>query len=733
MKSKIFLLFLTISIIQPIFSCGFYPIGDEMRINLLKAKDFGHPHYNPFIYTLYSFTPDIMNYDGDDSDENIGLWIKYCQNKVSKNEIIDYLHQNKKNEKSKFISYLKKNKKNDALKYLAFLKSTYIFTSYEEDPWERNSEDLKSKGSQLIKYCLNQIEKTKDEKIKIRYAFAGIRLAFYLKDNNNLKNIYHHVFENNSQKNILDYWSLHYYQATINNSIFNNYINAIVFNKAASKVFANYQYFNPKISKEEVYKLAKNDFEKAEIATLYGVHNSNYGLSEIRDLYYFNPNHKGFDFLILREVNKLEDWILSKRYIDLSFKQNFVGGIELENIKLKDDINYTIKFLSFLDEIDESHLKNNNVLRTVKAYVYFILGEYEKSNEILVTIKVNTEEQKLFINQLQTLNEICLNPEEKFTLNAQKTLMNSERNFHFMVAREFEINNQKIKAAYLLSQINQNQDIYWRTQNNISTLYNDLYYNSFFYIDATYTIPELSNLITDVKKNTYQGDFNVWLKNDILKNINHYFDLLGVKYLRQNNLNKALTNFKKINIEYWQEDRFNYLDANPFFTNFYSEHEKTTSDTITYNKVEVITKMLELLELTNQKNNPHKDYHCFLLANAYFNMTYYGNSWIMSRYYWSTNQIYNKPGLEDDENYFNAKIAKNYYLKAYKLAKQKSFKALCLRMVARCENYKKNKNSNAENLYTLNLKSEFPEYYEKLTSNCESFYNHLKKRQELLK
>lgn len=115
-------------------------------------------------------------------------------------------------------------------------------------------------------------------------------------------------------------------------------------------------------------------------------------------------------------------------------------------------------------------------------------------------------------------------------------------------------------------------------------------------------------------------------------------------------------------------------------------------------------------------------FNYFLAANCYFNMTQYGNSWMMRRYFWTSNAF--KTKLEDDEEYFNCLLAKQFYLKAKEVTRSKKFAALCLRMAGRCESYRMenlSQNQVKSNKYYLRLKKEYPADYEDLMSNCESF------------
>ena len=179
------------------------------------------------------------------------------------------------------------------------------------------------------------------------------------------------------------------------------------------------------------------------------------------------------------------------------------------------------------------------------------------------------------------------------------------------------------------------------------------------------------------------------------------------------------------------------LNANPFSADFYTEHEKSKNDTITYNKYQIAKKLQDYIakgdDLTNM--NRAKDY--FLAANCYLNMTYYGNSWMMRRYWWSTNEI--KSGLVDDEEFARCDLAKKYYKKAYEASTNDMQKALCLRMMGRCEKYAlfddleydrdfdyDKYGGYFEYVFSKNksykvLEENYPEEYYQLISNCETF------------
>jgi len=233
-------------------------------------------------------------------------------------------------------------------------------------------------------------------------------------------------------------------------------------------------------------------------------------------------------------------------------------------------------------------------------------------------------------------------------------------------------------------------------------------------------------LIGSILKNKIKDKFSIWEYNVVQKDISRLYDLLGTKYIRQNKLQNALASFKKVADTIWTSAlyHYGYLDANPFYTNYYNEHSKTADDSLKFTKTTITETLINYLNKASDPKIKNRAYYYFLVANCYFNMTQYGNSWMMRRYYWTRNET--KTNLEDDTEYFKCNLAKQYYLEANEVSKNKKFAALCLRMAGRCEEYKIRRNNNYKtiNRYFVQIKKQYPEYYEDLISNCESFNNY---------
>jgi hypothetical protein len=117
-----------------------------------------------------------------------------------------------------------------------------------------------------------------------------------------------------------------------------------------------------------------------------------------------------------------------------------------------------------------------------------------------------------------------------------------------------------------------------------------------------------------------------------------------------------------------------------------------------------------------------------------------GNASMMRRIFeWNR---YEFAVMEDEEEFRQSILAKKYYLLALKNAKTDKFRALCIRMAARCE---KNRLLNTHefydnyysadeekilqgNLYYRQLKNDYNEYFDDLASGCENFREYFEAR-----
>lgn len=309
-------------------ACGpMYPYGEEVRFCLLRPEYFSFTgKFSPFIYTSELF----YRYNGFDFDTvgrepNALLWKKRCKSEIPISEITDgvYNYSDAARGSNLFLKHLVKNNDIEALNYIAFAKSCENFNSFIIDPWERNDSYVLPQRRKLIEAALKAAETVKDGDIKKRYAFLAIRLAYYNEQYIDLSSTYKKYFFN-KENDIVDYWAMYFYAFTQKNKAYSNYLLSKVFRFAPDKRFMASSLYDRKLLSATL-PFAKNNQEKATILMLNAIRNPGKALAEIKQIQNLYPGWEGVDFLVLREINKIEDWVLTPYYTNFGIHLLIVG------------------------------------------------------------------------------------------------------------------------------------------------------------------------------------------------------------------------------------------------------------------------------------------------------------------------------------------------------------------------------------------------------------------------
>ena len=766
----LFILIFTSSVLN-VSACGYYPYGEEVRFNLLTPQFLGLRGMDQFYYSSKLFSENVVETSQKirvESDENIDLWFHYFNEKIDKETIYEAVYsltekefKNKKHA-NKLIQLLNQPVYVDEYKYLIFAKKCAPFNGDYSDPWEIKAKTNTNKRKVQIKKALKAAYICKNKELQRRYAYLSIRMSFYNNDGAKIKDIYTAFFEKVDSMTAIDYWVLHFKLHFEESSARRNVDVARVFAHSLEKRFAVHFRYDSAFSIEQSLSKAVNDDERADLMLLYTSKKADRALESIKSFNTYAPNDSQLEFLILREVNKLEDWILTPHYT-LFEPSLYADSYDASNKlmlqeRLKSDRKYAKEIADWMNSIEHAPGLRNDWWLSIKNYVRFIANDKKGLlQDVSKNMSFATKNEKLtqFNTMLYSLvfftstsNSNLINETVQNSLVRESKLHNNQ--FMFAIGRELEFKGNTTDAALIYSKINQyytetegertTNYSYWKTDNSYSTLSSDFFYDYFYYMDAQFTPEQVSAVILNIEKRNELTEFDQWKYAEIKHDLPKIYDLLGTKYVRQDKLESALFTFEKVNDSIWKSDNFPYkfyLGANPFYTNMFNEHKPTDGDTIKYTKVDIIRKLILYKAKIETETGDKKAYYNFQVANCYLNMSYFGNSWLMRRYYWSGYS--GKTGLEDEEEYLQANMAKKYYLQAEKVATNEKFAALSLRMAGRCEEYRlmnlknndefteNNRNSSpTENTYFAQLKNKYPAHYEPLISNCYSFQEYYK-------
>lgn len=748
-------LFISISTFS-VFACGFYPYGEDVRFNLLKPDVVMPNQVNWFHYCAYKFYYNDYDFQIDSKEqyaENIALWNTYFGNQYKESDIYEALIHatsadiRNPNCGNQFIEGLHKNGKTAEISYFIFAKSCNDFNRQGSDPWERVPKSFQRKRAKMIKKALQYAAATTQPELKKRYAYLAIRMAYYQADEKKVQQIYDQYFSKIKYDNALDYWALHFYTLTETESEQRSIHAALVFLNSTEKRFAIHEAFNKDVELSRLLDFAKTDNEKIALHFISASLSYEKALDHIEAIAAIDPNHPCLNFLVLREINKLEDWILTPTYTEFSTStSNFWEEVENQVItdRVSEDRDYASNLASVIQSITQRKSQPESWLDVYAVYAKFLARDFvgfESSLEAVGEKVGDNKGQIHLLNQIWILYRIANDrsifqmskEDQAFIMEEQKA---NENQFLLAVARELEMKKQYVAAACVFSHVNEGNNLdFWKSKQHHTTLGSDFYYEYFYYLDATYDINALKAIQQALTTNQSKDDFTQWCYVNLRKDETRFMDLIGTKFLRQNQLKEALNYFDQVNDTLWSSDytSFNeYLNKDPFSNDFYGRYTNEHKAEIekTYTKPELVREMLHCLNKINSSTGNEKAKYAYRLGNCYRNMTYYGNAWMMRRYYWSG--YARLSGLEDDEEYYHANLAQKYYLMASEATTSSKFAALSLSMAARCEQYgllfdiDANWRSDEEeavafklNKYFKRLMTEYPSDYDQLANSCD--------------
>ncbi len=731
---------------------------------------FDNSGMDPFYYTAEDWGAD---YDQlQKTDPNIQSWMDFSKSisvgldqmpTCTEEQVIEAIYKlggkelQNKNSKNNFIRLLHQLKRTDVVDYIIFAKSTNGLNEAQHVSWgwEKEEKDVSAKQLRKMKQAQKLAKSAKDPFLKRRYAYLGIRLGHYYGASDIPQKLFDtHVSGTN--EDIIYWWSKYFMLQNIKSSTRKNVELANVFMHTPSKREGIFWSYDFKLAKSDVLAEVKNDQERAAVLTMYLLRERGPAKKEIEKIRRIDPNFPLLDYLIVREINKLEDWIFTNHYsafppaITSVSKWGENSDARLK-VQLEKDKLYGYQFADWLRTISTKESVHQPLMQFGASYVMNMIGDQKDAIAWLDKVIEKdqlTSDQKKLAKQLHLLYRIrdgltyslITNDDQELIMDT--TLMNRTK-FLFSIGREWEFAGDKAAAIAMFSQWRQDswsEGQHWRSDKGRSTLLVDFYSDYFYYMDAQFSATDVDEVINFINSPSPRV-FDQWAKMRLKLRMNRLYDLLGTSYMRMNDLPSAIQSWKSVDDYYWKSEDQQYdifLRANPFYTDFNNEHKPTKADTIWFTKPEIAQKLNQMIHKTMDESISvsEKSKLYYHIANCYFNMTHNGNSWMMKRYWWSSWS--RETNLADDDEYHTCGIAKKYFLLAKETSEDEKVQALCLRMAGRCEKYRlywqqdyyssdySDEISYSDfifrtNTYYKQLKDEYPDDYDQLIENCYSF------------
>ncbi|MCV9931623.1 hypothetical protein OIU80_04960 [Flavobacterium sp. LS1R47] len=723
--TRIFSSLILLFAFQASFACGWYESAETSRLALFKSEREGFLKLHYFCYSANSYH-EVSQVSNRDQELNCLEWQKKIGTNVSTADIYTILYETDSDKfqaayknhtlkqvfaKNTFIATLLRLKNKPFLDYLVFAKKLEYnnIPSSKWESWGSINSYQENVNTVAIGDYNQKILSAKDAFLKQRYAFLILRDRFYSSDKAEVISLYDTYFANN-KNTILEPWALYYKALCIDDYPLQNYLLSKVFATCDDKTYAVMQHYNFKQTAATL-RLAKNDEERNMILIIESMRNPAPDLNTMKQVYSLDSNSVYFSFLVQREINKLEDWIFTPKYSSnkipaVSFNQmSWYDNYEKAKAEnFNKDIFYLRELKQFLiDAHSKVSGEQKDFMASAISQLCFIDDEIDLGKKYvnMISVKANVSIQLQKNIQLALVALKQDNLKEKDTQNnlfnyfnaiedlvqEDNSLLKNLYSLYRIASDEFSKQGDKTTAGLLFLKSNLKKEA-----TDSWYYYTPSFYEYTGYFERYATLEDMDDLIALYQKEDKTPFEKYICAGTTAPDVNFYRDVKGTIAFRKNNLAIAYQVFASMPSNFWQKnyEYKNYLNEDPFVPKVLKK-AKERKFNYRFNKAEFVAKLIEL----KKENTPTSN---LLLAHAYFNVSYWGNSWMMLAYDWTSggenysDYVYGENNYDaemkyQNSNYYRCTLAKMYYEKALKMSKNKEEKALASLMIFECNYY----------------------------------------------
>lgn len=737
-----------------LFSCSYYPFGEDIRFSLFSSNLANENDLNSLFYSA-----NFLNYYSQNElsgpQENLNEWYVFFDGKFERDVIDEVIYRSNYLTYSSYLKdnelyrYLIANSDSETGMYLLFAKKTeHILLT---DTW--SDEEIDQAEAELaLTYALAASKNATNELLKLRYAYQGIVLAYYLKKNDTVNLIYDDYIVPLNSNSVIASWAL-FYKASINENSLERYLTyAVIFEKSRAKNEFIFKAFPSDIEEQnEVLSLAKTDEEKAAVLSLMAFKNPTRAIDQLDEIVKLNPSSSLLDILLVREINKMEDWFYTDRYTGFGTGIDFRWWEEkseefrfLDETNFESDKRYLKKVFKTTEELlHKNVIENKSLWNLSLTYMAYMLEDKTEFNKQIALIEQDSLD-RVQLGELKTIEILGLvRFEHEWKKSFQDQLFQSLRGLDkfktdlynydrfrgqlmMAISRKYLEKGEVGLAALFEAQVDGGTSEEYEDWDSKA-------YQCFNLLNENANSDDMDAFF-ELWNNPEKSELEAFLFADLEPFRWRLTDLWGTTYFREDKLEKALEIYETIPAYVWYTTDYDLhyryadmLDCNPFETRFshnYHDEDKTH----TYTKPAFIKEILRL-KYAVKHSAKGRSYNYVLLGNAYFNMSEGGNAWYMTEYRWGSGSHSGSSNTNPD--YFTADRALNYYKLAEKSSRDKAFAAFCYRLQYKCLQSKCAylEDSRLLDNFMENMKDKYPKYAEELY-DCDYFEYYFERRKK---
>lgn len=729
-----------------VFACAYYDYDSNFYNSFFAPETSNTPESKIFYRSLQTYySSDRINDAIHIMDStNIEEWKTFFTSKVSFEDLEFIIYKSRIGEIDTCIFFLKdnkypikdnlkentllsfedKSKTKEFLFYLGFAKRCEPFSTYITEWWNEDNTSDPRKDKSAMEVLLAGGKKamiiTKSSYLKERYAFQITRLLYQIGTYEDCVNFYYQNVTLFNSKSSIPYRALGYVAASqykLKKYSEANYLYSLIFENCPPMRKISFFSFHPQEETDwqGALALAKNSHEKEVLWHLLGIYVD--PLRAMQEIYKLNPKSNLLDLLIVRAVNINEESFIG--YEDYWERPD--SGYSLRSKKVEIDL------LDFTQKLADAGNTNKPYLwNLTSGYLNLAQGKYNKAEEYLKKAESNSRNDILVNEQIHSLRIMIM--VEQYLKSDPKTEDKLTKELNWLISKERNVSlRNSCIYKWSLSRLSEK---YKSWGDFIKAQCLDYRQNLNFY-ESKENINSLIALVDKPAKTGFES-FIIGL-HPYSKETMVYYKAINSIY--QYNFEEA---FKMLNecLNAGSE----VLENNPFdiyikdcYSCDYGEKEVFTQYTF-------VKRMLELQNkiITDSKNASQ---YYFLLANGFYNMTYFGNS----------RNMYSSPIKSYGHIYFYSDYDKEikkspitdcnkaleYYQKAMDLSTDIEFKAKCCFMAAKCEQNKyfisddfSYKTPIRSGIYFKQLRDNYSttRYYQEVINECGYFEKYVSQK-----
>jgi hypothetical protein len=707
---------------------------DETEGSMFTPEIINKPNYVPFFRTQYYPFYDEGGYYTDQltacKELNLKEWNLYFEGKVSKEALDYWLYKAEGKEvnnmiftikgttkdlpklsddskKHSLISVSPSDKATAFLYYVGFAHRNENIAAVQYEPWEEKKEPTVDIAKQIdggMKFFNN----AKHPILKERYLYQLVRLYYFSRQYQEAigfytKNISLFTKESSMKWRTMEYVAGAWYKQKEYSQA--NYLYSLVFDNFDEHKRSAYLSFHPQEEKDwaKCIALAKSTHEKIVLWELLSIYND--PKRGIEEVYKLDPKAPELELLLVRLVNTEEEHFVSDLWIRYGNKK--------ENQPLADNSKVAV-----VSEIaTKGNTANPLLWNLAAAYLNYGAKKFEEGDKFLkASEKAKTSGDLLKgqyyvislagkLNRLQKLNAA----EENKLLPDLKVLFDSKT-------------GQTDRLRYGFAER-------W-AGNVLAVLYaeNGEFEKAEMVVPGT--VPGHFNKEENIRKMIAYFDRkdHSELEKLLLARAPYskstYLDLLGIRLTQKDLLDSALVAFQKA-------EGKDELYGNPFTIHIKDCHDcdHMAQQKAKYTSATFVAKMIEMKNKA-KANKAEAAQNYFLVANGFYNITYYGNARHFYENPVNSFLSYDRDPKQPERYEESCDLALKYYLLAKDNSTDKEFRAKCTFMAAKCELNKWYRDTGVSEgvdfqagTYFKQLKKEYKStaYYSEIIKECSYF------------